>query len=98
MATFQDDQGGHHPSRNAAALANTTGGAHVMPNIETPQDAKLNRMQLVQYSVRAQQHILQQEHRRLNSLHNFPDELSAMGSANGTVIDVNASVDSTVAS
>lgn len=94
MATFHEDQGGHHPSRNAAGMAHTTGGGHVMPNIESPQDAKLNRMQLVQYSVRAQQHILQQEHKRLNSLNNFPEELSAMGSA----IDVNASVDSTVAS
>ena len=40
---------------------------------------------------------LQQEHRRLNSLNNFPDELSAMGSGGG-VNELNASVDSTVAS
>lgn len=93
MSTFHS-QGGqdHHGSRNIAGQAQTTGGA--IPNIETPADAKLNRMQLVQYSVRAQQHILQQEHRRLNSLQNFPEELSAMGGIN----EVNASVDSTVAS
>ena len=58
----------------------------------------MNKMQLVQYSVRAQQHIIAQEHKRLNSLNNFPDELSALGSPMAVHDAVNASVDSTVAS
>jgi hypothetical protein len=56
MSTLRSSEGPGQPSRNMAGQLQTTGGA--MPNIETPADAKLNRMQLVQYSVRAQQHIL----------------------------------------